>query len=157
MLFHAFHSFRCIWICCSMSSLPRRSHRLHHHSLSPDTWHIAHYIGSVVRYGGRHYACGGVFVIRSVVDDDEADTIQSLLRLWRRLCCYLRRQWQRRYEFIHVAPAAAPLLFALSSMTKTIRIHSCYACGGIFVVCFVVDDEDNMNSILLATNMVFLS
>ena len=31
-----------------------------------------------------------------------------------------------------------------------------YACGGVFVVCFVVDDEkDDANSIMLATNMVF--
>ena len=99
---------------------------------------------------GCHCACGGVFVVRSVVDDDTADTIQSLFRLRRRLCHPLRRRWRRRYEFIHFAPAAASLSFAPSLMMtndtnsfnlrlqmrlcrslrrqwrRTMRIHSCW-------------------------------
>ena len=67
--------------------------------------------------GVRHCACGSVFVVRSVVDYNAADTIQSLLRLRRRLCRPLRRRWQRWYEFIHFSPAAASLSFAPSSMT----------------------------------------
>ena len=35
---------------------------------------MAHLIGGVVRYGVRHYARGGVFIIRFVVDDEEEDT-----------------------------------------------------------------------------------
>ena len=42
--------------------------------------------------GGRHCACVGVSVVRSVVNDDAADTIQSLLRPQRRLCRTLRRR-----------------------------------------------------------------
>ena len=102
-----------------MSSSPRWSHRSHHQSSSPDTWHMAHLIGSLIRYGGRHCACSGVFVICSVVDDDEANTIQSLLCPRRRLCRSLRRQWRRQYEFIQFC-----------------------ACGSVFVVCSVVDDNE---------------
>ena len=50
---------------------------------------MAHSIGNVVRYGGRHYdrhyARGGVFVVCFVVDDDKDDAILSLLRPRRRL------------------------------------------------------------------------
>ena len=43
-------------------------------------------------------------------------------------------------------------------MTKTIRIHSCCACNGVFFIRFVVDDDKgDTNSIMLATNMVFIS
>ena len=74
--------------------------------------------------GNRHCACGGVFVVCSVVDSDAADTFQSLLCLWRRICRPLFRRWRRQYEFIHFAPSAASLLFAPSSMTmKPIRFN----------------------------------
>ena len=46
-----------------------------------------------------------------------------------------------------IAPAAASSLFAPSSMTtKPIRFNHCCAHGGVFVVLFVVDDEDDTNS-----------
>ena len=58
------------------------------------TWHIqsAASSGTAAATGGRHYARGGVFGVRFVVDDDEANRIQSLLRPWRRLCRSVRRQ-----------------------------------------------------------------
>ena len=41
-----------------------------------------------------------------------------------------------------IAPAAASFSFALSSMTtKTIRLNHCCACGGVFVVLFVVNEK----------------
>ena len=45
------------------------------------TWHIqlAPSSDTAAATGCRHYARGGVFVVHSVVDDDEVDTIQSLL------------------------------------------------------------------------------
>ena len=90
------------------------------------TWHIrwAASSGTVAAIGGRHWARSCVFVVRSVVYDNKADTIKSLLRPRRRLCCFLRRQWKRRYEFIDFAPAAVSLSFALLSMTmKLIRFN----------------------------------
>ena len=103
---------------------------------------MSHLIGSVVWYGGRHCAHGGVFVICSVADDDEADTIQPLLRPRRRLCRSLRRRWRGRYEFIQFAPAAASWSFSMSSMTNTIRIQPCCALSGVFFVCSVVDGNE---------------
>ena len=57
------------------------------------TWHIrlAALSGTAAATGGRHCDRGGVFVVCSAVDDEEADTIQSLLRPRRRLCRSLRR------------------------------------------------------------------
>ena len=47
-------------------------------------------------------------------------------------------------------PAAASLSFAPSSMTtKPIWLNHCCACGGVFVVLFVIDDKDDMNSFML--------
>ena len=40
---------------------------------------MAHSIDGVIRYGGRHYARGGVFVVRFVVDDDEDDMNSIML------------------------------------------------------------------------------
>ena len=92
------------------------------------TWHIrlAASSATAAATGDRHYVCGGVFASHSVVNDDEANTIQSLLRSRRCFCRSLRPQWwKRRYNFNHVAPAAVSLSFASSSMTtKTIQIQS---------------------------------
>ena len=59
-----------------------------------DTWHIrsAASSGTAAATGGRHCSHGGVFVVCSAVDDDKADTIQSLLRLRRRIYRSLRRR-----------------------------------------------------------------
>ena len=66
--------------------------------------YMAHLIGGVIRYSGRQYARGGVFVVRFVVNDDKDDT-----------------------DSIIVTPVAASSSFALLSMTtKTIRIQSCW-------------------------------
>ena len=75
----------------------------------------------------------------------------------RRLCCSLRCQWQRsRYDSVLVAPAAASLSFSLSSMTKTIRINSICACGGVFVVRSAIDaDETNTIQPWCAFSVVF--
>ena len=58
------------------------------------TWNIQSEAspGMASANGGRHYARGGIFIVRSVVDDNEADRIQSLFRLQWRLCRLLHRQ-----------------------------------------------------------------
>ena len=58
------------------------------------TWHIrlVALSGTAAAIGDRHCARGGVFVVCSIVDDDETNTIQSLLRPRRRLCRSLRRR-----------------------------------------------------------------
>ena len=65
-----------------------------HHPPIHGTLHILSTASSctAAATGGRHCARGGVFIVRSVVDDDADDTIQPLLRLRRRLCCPLRRR-----------------------------------------------------------------
>ena len=65
----------------------RRHHLIH------GTWHILSEAssGTAASTGGRHYARDGVFVVRSVLGDNEADKIQSVLRLRRRPCRSLRR------------------------------------------------------------------
>ena len=74
------------------------------------------------------------------------------------LCRSLRRQRRRSpYDSIIVAPAEESLLFSLSSMTTTIRIHSICACGSVFVVLFVVDDKDDTNSFNFAPAAASLS
>ena len=61
-----------------------------------------------------------------------------------------RRPVRRPPPAAATAPAAASLSFAPSSMTtKPIQFNHCCARGGIFVVLFVVDDEDDTNSFML--------
>ena len=138
LLFRAFHGFWCIRRHRSMSSSPRWSHRSHHQSSSPDTWHMAHLIGSLVRYGGHHR--------------------RPPLRPRRRLCRFLCRWWQRSwYDSIIVAPAAASLSSSSSSMTKTIRIHSFCAFSGVFVVRSVVDNDERYEFITFAPSAASFS
>ena len=57
-----------------------------------------------------------------------------------------------------IAPAVASLSFApLSMTTKPIRFNHCCARGGVFVVLFVVNDEDNTNSFNFAPAAASLS
>ena len=54
--------------------------------------YMAHPIGGVVQYGGRHYVRDGVFVVRFVVDDDE-DNTNSIMLATNMVFC--------RIEFLH--------------------------------------------------------
>ena len=101
-------------------------HITSHHPTIHYTWHLRSVASTdtAATTGGRHFACGGIFVVCSTVDDDKSDTNQSCLCPRRRLCRSLCRQRRRRYEFIQFAPAAVSFLFSLSLMMKTIQIHS---------------------------------
>ena len=100
----------------------------------------------------------GTWHIRSAASSGTAARHrQPPLRLRRRLSRSLCRRWRRsRYNSIIVAPAAASLSFSSLSMTKMIRIHSICACSSVFVVLFIVDDEDDTIQPCCAFSSVFV-